>query len=134
MSGKSSIWRSIGAVVAGFLLNAIPATLVDVVLHTVKFYPPWGQPIDDTASAVATGYRVVFGVLGSYATARLAPQKPMAHALALGVFGFVLCVASVIGTWKMNLGPHWYPMALAVISIPCAWAGGKLFEMRVRKG
>ncbi len=128
MAEKSSIWRSIGAVVAGFLVNAIPATIIDVILHATKFYAPMGQPMDDPQSAVATSYRIVLGVLGSYVAARLAPQKPMAHALALGTFGLVLCTAAAVGTWNMNLGPHWYSIALAVVTLPCAWLGGRLAE------
>ena len=38
-------------------------------------------------------------------------------------------------TWNKGaeFGPHWYPLLLVVVSIPCAWLGGKLFVMRRAK-
>jgi hypothetical protein len=26
--------------------------------------------------------------------------------------------------------PHWYGITLAAIALPCAWTGGKLFELK----
>jgi len=37
-----------------------------------------------------------------------------------------------VATWNMGFGPHWYPLAVAAISVPCAWAGGKFREMRLQ--
>jgi hypothetical protein len=39
----------------------------------------------DALFLLATAYRIVYGVAGSYVTARLAPDRPMQHALALGM-------------------------------------------------
>jgi|GEM_PF-3717402 len=39
---------------------------------------------------------------------------------------------SILGTIvaiKMDLSPAWYPIAL-VMSLPCAWVGGKLASRR----
>jgi hypothetical protein len=35
-------------------------------------------------------------------------------------------------TWNRGpaFGPHWYPLALIVIAMPCAWVGGKLFGVQ----
>lgn len=127
MGSQGTVWKSVGAVLAGFLANVVATTLVDVALHLLKVFPPMPQPLDDGTSAIATSYRVVFGVLGCYLTARLAPSSPMKHALAQGFLGVVLCTVAVVVTWNKNLGPHWYPIALAVISLPCAWLGGALY-------
>jgi hypothetical protein len=77
---------------------------------------------------------MVFGVVGSYIAARLAPEGPMLHAMAVGVLGFVAGVAGAIGTWNRGaeFGPHWYPVALIVIALPCAWLGGKIREIQWR--
>ena len=133
MGTQGTVWKSIGAVLAGFVANAVVTTIVDVVLHLAKVFPPMDQPLNDTTSAIATSYRVVFGVMGCYLTARLAPSNPMRHALAQGLLGVVICTAAVVGTWNKNLGPHWYPIALAVISLPCAWLGGYLYDKNVPK-
>ena len=56
----------------------------------------------------------------------------MWHALVLGVVGFVVSIAGAAATWNHEppLGPHWYPIAVALISIPCAWLGGKINELQ----
>ena len=122
--------RSVGAVVAALVANAALSLGVDQLLHVLGVYPPWGQAMADSLFGLATAYRVVFGVLSGYIAARLAPDRPMTHALALGVVGVVISLAVLIATW--NAGPafdaKWYPIALAIVAIPCAWAGGKLHE------
>ena len=40
-----------------------------------------------------------------------------------------LIVAGAIATIPMNLGPSWYPIALMVTALPCAWLGGVLQRM-----
>jgi hypothetical protein len=121
--------RSIGAVVAGLLFIFIVTTIVDVVLHATGVFPPWGKPMSDALFGVATAYRIVISVAGCYLAARLAPDRPMAHALWLGVIGVVLSAIGAAVTWNKGaaFGPHWYPLLLVVISVPCAWIGGKLF-------
>ena len=130
MGTEGTFWKSVGAVLTGFLANVVATTLVDVALHLLKVFPPMPQPLDDGTSAIATSYRVIFGVLGCTLTARLAPSNPMKHALAQGLLGVLLCTGAIVATWNKNLGPHWYPIALAVISLPCAWLGGVLYKKR----
>src|SRR5689334_21220136 len=119
--------KSIWAVVAGVLVIILVTTAVDIVLHVAGVFPPMDQPIDDRLSALATAYRVVISIGGAWLTARLAPQNPMKHALILGVVGTVLGAIGAAATWNKGLGPHWYPVALAVLAIPQCWAGGWLF-------
>ncbi|WP_202901416.1 hypothetical protein [Nitratireductor aquibiodomus] len=52
----------------------------------------------------------------------------MAHALALGGIGVVLSTLGAVAMWQM--GMHWYPIALILISLPCAWISGKLYLAR----
>ncbi|HUO58648.1 MAG TPA: hypothetical protein VMV05_10785 [bacterium] len=35
------------------------------------------------------------------------------------------------GDPEQEPGPHWYPLSLAVISLPCAWLGGWIFERKI---
>jgi hypothetical protein len=83
---------------------------------------------------LAAAYRTVYGVAGAYLTARLAPDRPMRHALILGAVGVVLCLAATLGTWNRGpaFGPHWYPLSLVAVALPCSWAGARLLEMRAR--
>ncbi|MGH9365247.1 MAG: hypothetical protein ACRD1B_08300 [Thermoanaerobaculia bacterium] len=123
--------RSVAGVLLGFLAVVVLSLGTDQVLHVLKVYPPWGQPMYDTGlNLLALAYRIVFAVVGSYIAARFAPHTPMRHALALGVVGLVLSVAGAIAAIAMvNLGPIWYPIALVLTALPCAWLGGALHRM-----
>ena len=129
-------FRGTAAILAGLAANVVLALGTDQILHTTGVYPPWGQPLADSLSAVATAYRVLFGVLGCYLAARLAPDRPMWHAMAVGVIGVVVSTVGLVATWNAGpaFGPRWYAIALVLVSIPCAWAGGKLRERQLRAG
>jgi hypothetical protein len=129
-----SVWRSVGAVIAGSVVGVALTLATDVVLHKVGVFPPWGQPVNDGPLVLATAYRAVFGVMGSYVVARLAPDRPMWHAMVSGIVGFVVSVAGAVATWNRGpeFGAHWYPIALIVIALPCAWLGGRFREMQLR--
>jgi len=98
------------------------------MMHATGVFPPQGEPMANALWALATAYRVVYGVAGCYIAARLAPDRPMRHAMALGVVGLALSIAGAVVTWDRGpgFGPKWYPLALIAIAIPCAWLGGKL--------
>ncbi len=122
---KKTLW----AVLAGLLVIIVGTTLVDLLLHAAGVFPPMDQPISDALALLATSYRVVITVGGAWLTARLAPEKPMKHAMFLGYVGVVLGLVGVVATWNLGLGPRWYPIALAVLAIPECWTGGKIYEM-----
>ena len=114
----------IGAVLAGLLAIFAITTVTDIAMHATGIFPPWGQPMSGALFLVALAYRIVYGVLGCYIAARLAPDRPMRHVLALGVVGVVLSTAGAVAMWAA--GPAWYSLAVIGISMPCAWVGGRL--------
>lgn len=116
--------RHVGAVLAGLLAIFAITTVTDIVMHATGIFPPWGQHMSSALFLVALVYRTVYGVLGCYIAARLAPDRPMRHALALGVVGVVLSTAGAVAMWEA--GPAWYSLAVIGISMPCAWVGGRL--------
>lgn len=128
-SSPRRLRRSTLAVLAG-LVGLVALSLgTDQILHVLKVYPPWGEPMYEPGlNLLALAYRIVYAVLGSYLTARLAPRAPMRHALVLGVIGLVVSTAGAIAAIPMNLGPAWYPIALALTALPCAWLGGRLYR------
>jgi hypothetical protein len=123
--------RSIAAVLAGFFAVFVLSLATDQVMHVLRVYPPWGQPMYDPGqNLLALTYRIVYTILGGYIAARLAPYAPMRHALALGIVGFVMATAGAIVTiTQYDLGPDWYPIALAVTALPCTWLGGVLYRV-----
>jgi hypothetical protein len=117
--------RSVAAVFAGFVAVFVLSIATDIVLHALGVYPPWGEPMRGAGlNLLAFAYRCVYAILGSYIAARLAPSAPMRHAMALGLIGLVPSTAGAIATWNMDLGPHWFPVALVLSCLPCAWLGG----------
>jgi hypothetical protein len=127
--------RSIGAVLAGLLFIFIVSIGTDVVMHATEIFPPWFQPMSGPLWMFALAYRCVYAVIGCFITARLAPNRPMKHALLLGIIGTFLSILGVVGSWNAGpeFGPKWYPISLVISSIPCAWIGGKLGERRKGK-
>jgi hypothetical protein len=122
--------RSAVALLVGFFACAILSLATDQVLHVLHVYPPWGEPMREPAlNGLALAYRCVYTVVGSYITARLAPYAPMGHALVLGAIGFVLSLTGAIVAIPLDLGPSWFPIALVLTTLPCAWLGGALHRI-----
>ena len=126
--------RRVGALFAGLLVVVVLSTAADALLHATGVYPPVGQPMSDALFLLATAYRLVFGTLGSLVAARLAPARPMWHAVALGAVGTVLALVGLLATWNAgpSLGPRWYPVALVLTALPCGWLGGRLAAAAAR--
>ena len=122
------IGRSMVAVVVGFVAIVVVSLGTDMLLVMAGVFPPFSQPsrFSNRLLLVATAYRTVYSIAGCYLAARLAPYKPMIHALALGGVGFVV---SILGAVVMReQGPAWYPWTLVALALPCAWIGGKLYR------
>ena len=114
-----SLWRSTGAVLLGFFAVAVLSLGTDQVLHMLKIYPPWNQPMwDPGLNLLALSYRIIYTIVGGYITARFAPRNPMRHVWVLAGIGLVMGVAGVIATSGMDLGPRWYPMRLHSLRYP----------------
>jgi len=130
------IGRSIAAVLAGIVAGVILSLGTDSVLHAIAVFPPWGESLIgfDGPLLLATVYRTVYGVAASYIIARLAPDRPMEHALVGGFLGLVVSIVGAAVTWNKGpaFGPHWYPLALVVLALPQVWVSSKLRLMHLR--
>ena len=126
--------RRIGAVLAGLIVVVILDVGLDTIMHATGVYPPWFQPMSNSLWLLAVCYRTIDGIIGGYVAARLAPDRPVIHALVLGLIGIVLSTAGVIGTWNKGpeFGPKWYPLTLVGIALPCALIGGLLRQRQLR--
>ncbi|MFB3920275.1 MAG: hypothetical protein ACE145_01055 [Terriglobia bacterium] len=138
VSGKRNgaprrLGRSVGAIFAGFVAVVILSLGTDAVMHAAGIFPPWGQAMSEALFVLATVYRTIYGIAGAYITARLAPRRPMLHAMVGCAVGMVLATAGAVATWNRGpeFGPHWYPIALIVLAPPTAWVGGRLRELQL---
>jgi hypothetical protein len=129
------IGRSIGALLAGFAVGIALSLGTDEGLHLAGVFPPWGQPVTSPPLALATAYRIVYGIVASYVIARLAPDRPMLHAMIGGFVGLVVSTLGAVATWNSGpaFGPHWYPVSLIITALPTAWIGGKLWLAQSRQ-
>ena len=120
--------RTALALFAGFAVIVVLSTVTDLALHATKVFPPEGQPMTTALWVLALAYRSVYAVLGCWLAARLAPSRPMAHALTLGTIGVILSALGTAATWDKGpgFGPKWYPLSLVASSLPLAWLGGRL--------
>jgi len=125
-----------GAVVAGLLVNVILGTATDAVLHGIGIFPPAGEPMAAHLWLLAIAYRTVFGVAGCYLTARLAPDRPVRHALALGAVGLAISTVGTVAVLGQGpaYGPLWYALGVIAIVMPAAWVGGSLRVAELRTG
>jgi len=127
------IGRSILALLAGFIVNVVLSLGTDFALQAAGILPAIGHgSLNDFQSALAAAYRTLYGVIGSYVVARLAPYRPMEHALIGAAIGMVLATAGAVATWNKALGPHWYPLLLVVLALPTGWAGARLWMAQQR--
>jgi hypothetical protein len=122
---KKESLKSIGAVIAGFALLVILSIIMDSILEKTGVMKT--EPFNENPGwliVIIILYRTIFNTFGCYLTARLAPNKPMKHAIILGIIGVVLTIAGLIAMW--DIPPRWYPVSLIVLTLPAAWLGGKM--------
>lgn len=134
-AGKN-ILKSIGAIIAGFITVIVLSIVTDIVMESLKFFPPQDKPELYTGGLllIAFIYRSIYTIAGGYVVAMLAPNKPMRHAIILGALGMVMGTLGAVANWdKTGASGVWYPIALIVAAIPCTWLGGRLFEMARNK-
>jgi hypothetical protein len=124
--------KSIVAIVSGFFSIVALSMGTDLLMHSAGIFPRLGGSMSNRLFLLATAYRIVISVFGCYVAVRLAPNRPMKHALWLGVIGVLFAAMGVAASWSHpELGPHWYPVALLVVAIPCAWLGGVVAQKRI---
>ncbi len=120
--------RSVGAVAVGFLFIAVLSFGTDILLRVT--FPDDidvpGEIVSLRVLAISLTSAAVYATVGCYLTARLAPSRPMRHALLLGVLVLVFTVVNADFLWM--LAADWYRLASLVIVMPCAWIGGWLAE------
>ena len=127
---KKGIFKSIGAVLAGFITVFVLSVVTDFALETIGVFPPQNEPGSYTwwMLLFALIYRSIYSVAGFYLAAALAPNRPMRHAIILGIIGTAFATLGAVASWDKTA--NWYPVLLVLVTLPCAWLGGRLVEMK----
>lgn len=124
--------RIILSVVAGFVINSVAASVVDIVLQQLGIFPPYGQPFFDTALVLlASTHRAILSVLSAYVVALIARDKARTATIAFGVLGSIFWVIG--GFAAAGYSPIWYSVIGFFLSVPYALLGLKLYNSRQQR-
>ena len=124
---KRNIFRSIGALLFAFVINALLSVLTDFLLESIGVLPDPSKGLFETwAIILVLFYRGVYTVFAGFITARFAPVRPMLHAIILGIIGITITVVAVSSPSFAEKAPLWFGYTLAAITIPCLWLGVKI--------
>lgn len=125
--------RSIVAIVVGFFLVGALSVGADVALMKAlpSAFSSTGRVDSTPVLLLIIGYVFVFAVTGCYVAARLAPRRPMLHALILGVLGLLFNIIGTAAKWQT--APAWYHIVSLLLVLPAAWLGGKLGEAQLQR-
>ena len=126
--------RSAASIAAGFVTIFVLAMGTDVALRALlpDRFGPNGR-VDDVALLVLTQlYVFAFAAFGCWLTARLAPDRPLRHALILGALGLAFNVVGTIAMWET--APAWYHLVALALVMPAAWVGGTIRERQLARG
>lgn len=124
--------RSVIAIVVGFVLIAALSFGADALMSMA--YPSLMKDRIENLPILCASlvYVGVFAVFGCYVTARLAPDRPMGHALVLGALGLLFSLAMMPQAW--NTVPAWYNILSLLLVMPYAWIGGRIRESQLARG
>jgi len=125
------IGRSALALLTGIVIGIVLSTATDFGLHAIGLTPSPKDRWPNNLLVLASMYRAIYGILASYVIARLAPNRPMGHALVAGTLGMIVSTLGALAAWSTTVGQHWYPVALALTALPTAWIGAKLWLMQL---
>ena len=123
--------RSVVAIVVGFLLIGALAMGTDMLVMQAfpSAFNEAGRTSDMSLLMLMAAYVAVYAILGCYVTARLAPNRPMRHALILGALGLIMNIAATISLW--DTAPAWYHILNLLLVMPYAWIGGRIRERQL---
>ncbi len=86
---------------------------------------------DPAALVLVCAYVAAFGILGCYVTARLAPSRPLFHALVLGGIALAMSIPVTVMAW--NDTPAWFNVYNLLAVMPYAYIGGRMRERQLER-
>lgn len=118
--------RSIFAVVTGFVFIALLSTGTELAIKAAipALFDADGGTRSVTVLLLTIGYVGLYATMGCYLAARLAPRRPLQHALGLGIVGLVF---NGVGSWyAWSTAPAWFHGGSLLLVMFWAWLGGRM--------
>jgi hypothetical protein len=133
---KTTIFRSIGSVLAGLVTIIVLSNGTDTILESTGIFPPVSEQMKHGFNTpwmnlLALMYRIVFMIIGGFVTAYIAVKHKMLHAMILGAIGTVLGIVGAVFAW--DIAPAWFLLMLVFAGFPCVWVGCKIAQARSKK-
>lgn len=119
--------RSIVAVIAGYMLFAVPSG----ALFAFTGHDPHLEPTLLFAAGTIV-YGMVFAFLGGWTAGVIAKKEPVRHAVWVAAIMLLLATFSVIVQY--GHGSMWSQLSAIVLMAPCAAAAGVLRKNRMKEG
>lgn len=124
---KNNVFKSIGVVLLGFMAGALLSVMTDFLLESIGVLSSPDKGLFITWQIILVlAYRGIYTVFTGALVAKLAPNKPLQHALFLAGIGVVLTVLATLDPEFASKAPLWFPYTLAAITIPCTWLGVRI--------
>jgi hypothetical protein len=118
------ILRSILAFIAAIAATFILSYGTDAILVAARLMKSGSLPDSVVIIALIITYRTVYNVLGAFIVAKLAPKRPMTHAMVLAVLGIVGSLSAMAAI--SDSSQYYYPIILSILVLPSTWLGAKL--------
>ncbi|HZY82704.1 MAG TPA: hypothetical protein VFE50_24440 [Cyclobacteriaceae bacterium] len=121
--------RLILAIITGIIVITILSTGTDLILESTGILPPAAQGLFDTKLLMlATVYRFIYQVIGCYIASMIAKDRAKFAVWFMGIFGAIMWLVG--GLANQDLGPIWYSIVGAILSVPSALLGKKIYDRK----
>ena len=128
--------RSVLSILAGIAVLTAASFAIEGAVDPLllRLFPealpgPAALSTNQWVKAFTFAYGLMCVAAGGYVTARIARQRPIFHAAAMGIFQAGLTIAAMLSP-EANHASRLQWITIAILSIPAALAGGTLYKRR----
>lgn len=124
--------RLVLAVMAGIIISKVLMIITHEILHLMDIFPALNEPMFNTELLwVALVFHSFYAVVGAYFTAQIARERASKAAFVLGTKEAVMWLIGIVLLW--NHAPAWFNITKAVLGIPLAVFGGRIYKWHKNK-
>ena len=121
---KGNIFKSIGVIILAFMINALLSITTDFLLESIGILPkPENGLFETWAILLVLFYRAAYTILTGFIIAKLAPVKPMLHAMILGTIALIITLPAVSNPSFAEKSEMWFGYALLALIFAYLWLG-----------
>ena len=119
-----NVLKSIGVILLAFISITLLSITTDFLLESIGILPDPNKGLFDTRAIILVlAYRGIYTIFAGFIIAKLAPSKPILHAIILGAIGIIITVLATTEPSFSDKAPLWFGYTMAAITIPCLWLG-----------